>query len=92
MSIIPIFEPLEYELNIEQSINNGSNQSFVTKVKTGDELTFEIEGVPGYEFIGVYAKDDLIEEGTTYHPDMGTEFIIKYQLKISQSHFYFGVR
>ncbi|MBR6515240.1 MAG: InlB B-repeat-containing protein [Bacilli bacterium] len=79
MSIIPIFEPLEYELNIEQSINNGSNQSFVTKVKTGDELTFEIEGVPGYEFIGVYAKDDLIEEGTTYHPDMGTEFIIKYQ-------------
>lgn len=79
MSIIPIFEPLEYDLNFEQNIGNGYNQSFITKVKTGDEISFEIEGVPGYEFIGVYAKDELIEEGTTYHPDMGTEFVIKYQ-------------
>lgn len=76
-SMIPIFTPKEYEVNVSDEF--GSTESYVSKVKTGEEITFEIEGLPGYEFKGVYAKDELIEEGSTYHPDMGTEFIIKYE-------------
>lgn len=76
-SMIPIFTPKEYEVNVSDEL--GSTESYVSKVKTGEEITFEIEGLPGYEFKGVYAKDELIEEGDVYHPDMGTEFVIKYE-------------
>ena len=76
-SMIPIFTPKEYEVNVSDEL--GRTESYVSKVKTGEEITFEIEGLPGYEFKGVYAKDELIEEGDVYHPDMGTEFVIKYE-------------
>ncbi|MBE6131577.1 MAG: hypothetical protein E7183_07625 [Erysipelotrichaceae bacterium] len=72
-----IFKPINYKITINDNL--GFNNEYILDVETGKILEFNIPNVEGYKFLGVYANDTLIEEGSVYSPKMGTKFTIYYE-------------
>lgn len=72
-----IFKPIIYKITINDNL--GLNNEYTLDVEIGQLLEFNIPNVDGYKFLGVYVNDTLIEEGSMYSPNMGTNFTICYE-------------
>lgn len=72
--IVPVFVANEYEINLKVD-----NQINTIKVKTGQLLELELLSKVGYTFIGWYASDVLLTTETRYSPNLGNEFVAKFE-------------
>lgn len=77
IKLTPIYKQLIYDITISNDLGLIDNYKIFLEV--GKKIVFDAPNIPGYNFLGLYANNTLINDDDLYNPDMGTSFIVKYE-------------
>lgn len=79
MKLTVVLKPKQYQITVKDELN--LIDEYTINIGFKENIEFNITEIEGYKFLGVYANEQLIENGMKYSPEMGTTFIMKYEPK-----------
>ena len=75
--LVAVFTSMSYNITVKS--DQDLFDEYTINLNTKDVIEINVPKIPGYVFSGVYANNEIISDGMNYSPNLGTEFIVKYE-------------